>query len=93
MGIARYRENADFASCNSILLRRFNSLLKNTMVSCSLLRGQSLRESFEEACVLWLRLNSHDLPEFDRKAMYLENIRLLRIRKKKFKQELKEKRS
>jgi len=76
-----------------MLLRRFNSLLKNTMVSCSLLRGQSLRESFEEACVLWLKLNSHDLPEFDRKTMYLENIRLLRIRKKKFKQELKEKKS
>lgn len=67
-------------------------MLKNTMVSCSLLRGQSLRESFEEACVLWLQLNSHDLPEFERKVVYLENIRLLRIRRKEIKQQLKEKR-
>lgn len=63
-------------------------MLKNTMVSCSLLRGQSLRESFEEACVLWLKLNGHELPEFDRKTMYLENIRLLRIRRKQVKEEL-----
>jgi hypothetical protein len=61
---------------------RFSARMKNAMVSCSMLRGLNLLEAFEEACVCWLKLNGHKVPEFDKKEMYLASIKILKQKAK-----------
>ncbi len=61
---------------------RFSARVKNAMISCSMLRGLNLLEGFEEACVNWLKLNGHEIPEFDKKDMYLSSIKILKQKAK-----------